>query len=39
MWQHPGGQASTASPLVMGAGILVLVAAVLVGLSVAGVRL
>jgi membrane associated rhomboid family serine protease len=39
VWQHPGGQEAQASPLVISAGILVLVAAILVGLSLAGVRL
>ncbi|HYL39711.1 MAG TPA: rhomboid family intramembrane serine protease, partial [Candidatus Binatus sp.] len=39
MWQHPGGQPNTTSPLVMAAGLLVLVAAILVELSLAGVRL
>lgn len=39
MWQHPGGQPAMASPPVIAAGLLVLVAAILVGLSVAGVRL
>ncbi len=39
MWQHPGGQPTTASPLVIGAGFLLLIAAILLGLSVAGVRL
>jgi len=46
-WQHPGGQPggapggqpAMASPLVIGAGILVLLAAILVGLSLAGLRL
>jgi membrane associated rhomboid family serine protease len=38
-WQHPGGEAAKTSPLVIAAGILMLVAAILVGLSVAGVRL
>jgi membrane associated rhomboid family serine protease len=38
-WQHPGGQEAQASPLVIAAGVLVLVAAILVGLSLAGVRL
>ena len=39
MWQRAGGQADMTSPLVIGAGILVLIAAILVGLSIAGVRL
>ena len=38
-WQHPGGEPMTTSPLVIAAGILVLIAAILVGLSLAGVRL
>jgi membrane associated rhomboid family serine protease len=38
-WQHPGGEAAKTSPLVIAAGILVLISAILVGLSVAGVRL
>jgi membrane associated rhomboid family serine protease len=39
VWRHPGGQEAQASPLVIAAGILVLIAAILVGLSLAGVRL
>ncbi|HYL39739.1 MAG TPA: rhomboid family intramembrane serine protease [Candidatus Binatus sp.] len=39
MWQHPGGQPNTTSPLVMAAGLLLTVAAILVELSLAGVRL
>jgi membrane associated rhomboid family serine protease len=39
MWQHPGGQPATASPPIIAAGFLVLVAAILVELSLAGVRL
>jgi membrane associated rhomboid family serine protease len=39
LWQHPGGEAAMASPFVIAAGILLLVSAILVGLSVAGVRL
>ena len=39
MWQHPGGQPATAAPLVIAAGLLVLVAAILVELSLAGLRL
>jgi membrane associated rhomboid family serine protease len=39
MWQQPGGSPETASPLLVGAGILVLIAVILVGLSVAGVRI
>lgn len=39
MWQHPGGQPATAAPLVIAAGLLVLVAATLVELSLAGLRL
>lgn len=38
-WQHPGGQPAQTSPLVIAAGVLVLVSAILVGLSLAGVRL
>jgi len=38
-WQHPGGEPTAASPLVVAAGVLLLVSAILVGLSVAGVRL
>jgi membrane associated rhomboid family serine protease len=38
-WQHPGGHASASSPLIMVAGFLLLIATILVGLSVAGVRL
>jgi membrane associated rhomboid family serine protease len=38
MWQQPAGGPAQASPLVVGAGILVLLAAILVGLSLAGVR-
>lgn len=39
MWQRAGGQpATTISPAVIGAGLLVLVSAILVGLSIAGVR-
>lgn len=38
-WQHPAGEPATTSPLIITAGILVLVSAILVGLSLAGVRL
>ncbi|HEY2916844.1 MAG TPA: rhomboid family intramembrane serine protease [Candidatus Limnocylindrales bacterium] len=38
-WQHPGGQPAQASPLVIVAGVLILVAAILLGLSLAGLRL
>jgi len=38
-WQHPGGQPATTAPLIIAAGILALVATILVGLSLAGVRL
>jgi membrane associated rhomboid family serine protease len=38
-WQHPGGEPATTSPLVIAAGVLALLAAVLVGLSLAGLRL
>jgi membrane associated rhomboid family serine protease len=39
IWQHPGGQAATTSPLVIAAGILLLISAILLGLALAGVRL
>lgn len=38
-WQHPGGQEAMRSPLVIAAGTLVLVAVILVGLSLAGLRI
>jgi membrane associated rhomboid family serine protease len=38
-WQQPAGQAATTPPVVILAGVLVLIAAILVGLSLAGVRL
>ena len=37
-WRHPGGQPAATPPVVIAAGMLVLIAAILVGLSLAGVR-
>jgi membrane associated rhomboid family serine protease len=38
-WQHPGGQPATASPLLIAAGVMLLVAVVAAGLAIGGVRL
>jgi membrane associated rhomboid family serine protease len=38
-WQNPGGETSMRSPLVMLAGVVALLAAILLGLGLAGVRL
>ncbi|HLX35189.1 MAG TPA: rhomboid family intramembrane serine protease [Candidatus Limnocylindrales bacterium] len=39
VWQHPGGQPTTQSPLLVAAGILLLVAVIALGLAFAGVQL
>ncbi|HJW20843.1 MAG TPA: rhomboid family intramembrane serine protease [Candidatus Limnocylindrales bacterium] len=39
MWQNLGSQSGAAPPLIVAAGVLAVIAAILVGLSIAGVRL
>ena len=36
-WQHPSGQPATASPLLIAAGVVLLVAVVILGLALGGV--
>jgi membrane associated rhomboid family serine protease len=39
VWQHPGGQPATTSPLLIAAGIVLLIAVVALGLAIGGVHI